>query len=622
MTTPAPVRRGAGGPRDLRATGERIEALLDALSASRARWRASGPRSWCASSSTCTAPGSSGCSRSSTSAGRPTTSCSTGWPPTTWSPSLLVVHGLHPDDVGTRVERALDGVRPYLGSHGGDVELLGVTDDGVVRLRLLGSCDGCPSSSVTLTLAVENAIQEAAPEVGRHRRGGVEARPPRTGGGAPPARTARRGIPASRPMTARPTAHEPTRGARPGLAHVLRADPAGPSAAARTEERCEMCAEPIGAEHPHVVDLESRALLCTCRACYLLFTDRGRRGWVPGGARPLPVPARRSPLRPGSGTSCRSRSAWRSSSATRCSAGSVAFYPSPAGATESRAAAGRLGRDASTANPALRLLAPDVEALLVRGPDGGRTEVASWCRSTPATSWSASCAGAGAGSTAGRRRAALLDGFFADLAARSRPAPGRRPDDRAGLRRSSTSAPEPYAAAPTLLLRLRVAETTGERCTPSRCGRQVRIEPQRRALRRRRASGAARPVRRRRGGRETLQPFLWTARLDHGPGLHRRRRGRPAGAVHLRLRGRGGQVPACARRRRGAAASCCSAAPCSPAARPASPSSRCPGTWRRATGCRCAVWRDMMDRYFPGSGWMRLHRDTLDALPATRPTAA
>ena len=58
--------------------------------------------------------------------------------------SLLAVHGLHPDDVGTRVARALDGVRPYLGSHGGDVELLGVTDDGVVRLRMLGSCDGCP----------------------------------------------------------------------------------------------------------------------------------------------------------------------------------------------------------------------------------------------------------------------------------------------------------------------------------------------------------------------------------------------------------------------------------------------------------------------------------------------
>src|SRR5688500_10644675 len=63
--------------------------------------------------------------------------------------SLLAVHGLHPHDVATRVVWALDGVRPYLGSHGGDVEFLGITDDGVVRLRMVGSCDGCPSSSVT-----------------------------------------------------------------------------------------------------------------------------------------------------------------------------------------------------------------------------------------------------------------------------------------------------------------------------------------------------------------------------------------------------------------------------------------------------------------------------------------
>jgi len=79
--------------------------------------------------------------------------------------SLLLVHDLHPYDVGTRVEQALDSVRPYLGSHGGDVELLAVGDDGVVRLRLLGSCDGCPSSSVTLKLAVEGAIEAAAPEI-------------------------------------------------------------------------------------------------------------------------------------------------------------------------------------------------------------------------------------------------------------------------------------------------------------------------------------------------------------------------------------------------------------------------------------------------------------------------
>ncbi|MFC5929659.1 hypothetical protein D6T64_06955 [Cryobacterium melibiosiphilum] len=80
---------------------------------------------------------------------------------------LLLVHGLHPQDAPTRVAAALESVRPYLGSHGGDVELLGLSDDGVVRLRLLGSCNGCPSSSVTLKLAVEDAIERAAPEVTR-----------------------------------------------------------------------------------------------------------------------------------------------------------------------------------------------------------------------------------------------------------------------------------------------------------------------------------------------------------------------------------------------------------------------------------------------------------------------
>jgi Fe-S cluster biogenesis protein NfuA/nitrite reductase/ring-hydroxylating ferredoxin subunit len=80
--------------------------------------------------------------------------------------SLLIVHGLHPYGVEERVERALEKVRPYLGSHGGDVELLEVTAEGLVRLRLLGTCDGCPSSSVTLRLAVEGAIEAAAPEIG------------------------------------------------------------------------------------------------------------------------------------------------------------------------------------------------------------------------------------------------------------------------------------------------------------------------------------------------------------------------------------------------------------------------------------------------------------------------
>ena len=82
--------------------------------------------------------------------------------------SLLLVHGLHPADLEGRVEAALESVRPFLAHHDGDVELLAVDPElGAVRLRLLGSCDGCPSSAVTLQLAVERAIVEAAPEVVR-----------------------------------------------------------------------------------------------------------------------------------------------------------------------------------------------------------------------------------------------------------------------------------------------------------------------------------------------------------------------------------------------------------------------------------------------------------------------
>jgi Fe-S cluster biogenesis protein NfuA/nitrite reductase/ring-hydroxylating ferredoxin subunit len=78
--------------------------------------------------------------------------------------SLLLVHGLHPHDVHRRVSDALDRVRPYLGSHGGDVHLIDIVGD-TVQLQFAGSCKSCPSSAVTLELAVEDAIRAAAPEV-------------------------------------------------------------------------------------------------------------------------------------------------------------------------------------------------------------------------------------------------------------------------------------------------------------------------------------------------------------------------------------------------------------------------------------------------------------------------
>jgi len=77
---------------------------------------------------------------------------------------LLLLHGLHPVDIETRIEHALIAVRPYLKSHGGSVELLKV-EEGIAYLRLQGSCHSCPSSTVTLKQAIEEAIYSAAPDL-------------------------------------------------------------------------------------------------------------------------------------------------------------------------------------------------------------------------------------------------------------------------------------------------------------------------------------------------------------------------------------------------------------------------------------------------------------------------
>jgi Fe-S cluster biogenesis protein NfuA/nitrite reductase/ring-hydroxylating ferredoxin subunit len=79
--------------------------------------------------------------------------------------SLLLLYGLHPDSLEARITQALEKTRPYLKSHGGNVNLIGVDDAGAVTLRLEGNCHGCPSSSATMKLAVEEAIYDAAPDV-------------------------------------------------------------------------------------------------------------------------------------------------------------------------------------------------------------------------------------------------------------------------------------------------------------------------------------------------------------------------------------------------------------------------------------------------------------------------
>lgn len=78
--------------------------------------------------------------------------------------TLLLIHDLHPVSLEARVEQALASVRPYMESHGGNVELLSVVD-GVARISLQGSCSDCSASSATLELAVKQALEEAAPDL-------------------------------------------------------------------------------------------------------------------------------------------------------------------------------------------------------------------------------------------------------------------------------------------------------------------------------------------------------------------------------------------------------------------------------------------------------------------------
>jgi hypothetical protein len=154
----------------------------------------------------------------------------------------------------------------------------------------------------------------------------------------------------------------PTRSPLSSLRRITSTRPQPPAG-----ERCEMCAEPIGEEHPHVVGLESRALMCTCRGCYLLFTAEDaelRYRAVPdrylafpdfglGGGEwdELQIPVGLVFL-------------FFNSVQER----TVAFYPGPAGATESELPLEAWQRIVA-ANPELGLLRPDVEALLLRGPD-------------------------------------------------------------------------------------------------------------------------------------------------------------------------------------------------------------------------------------------------------------
>jgi hypothetical protein len=145
---------------------------------------------------------------------------------------------------------------------------------------------------------------------------------------------------------------------------------ARPRESVRAGERCELCTEPIADEHGHLVDVEARRLLCACRGCYLLFTPEGA-----GGGRYLAVPDRYLAftdvrLSPDQWDALQIPVSVAFFFVNSTLARVAAFYPSPAGATESLLPLDTWA-ELVGAHPALSTLQPDVEALLVRAdPDG------------------------------------------------------------------------------------------------------------------------------------------------------------------------------------------------------------------------------------------------------------
>ena len=183
-------------------------------------------------------------------------------------------------------------------------------------------------------------------------------------------------------------------------------------------ERCEMCSQPIADEHQHVVNVAARQLMCVCRACYLLFTDSQAE------LRYRAVPDRYVAF----GDFALNRRAWEALQIpvgvafffTNSALGrTVAFYPGPAGATESELDMD-LWEAVRRADPRVCLPADDVEALLVRVPDDESAQPQSYLVPIDAcyefvgrlrVLWR--------GFDGGQQAAQFIDDFFARIAARA-----------------------------------------------------------------------------------------------------------------------------------------------------------------------------------------------------------
>lgn len=328
--------------------------------------------------------------------------------------ALMLMHGAYPVPLAERVQEALDSVRPYLASHEGDVELLAVGEDGIARLRLKGSCDGCAASAATLELAIEAALEQAAPDLlglevegavrrprrprasdvrawtplddaARIPRGGLMAagadlvvanvagtllayRDGCAGCGAPLATAALEGgtltcsgcgrrydLPrAGRCKDDEALQLEPVPLLRSGGAVKVAYAPRAP------EPGCELCPAGLGENHRHLLHLAERRIVCVCESCWSLHS--GDPEFRPPGGRTLWLEDFRMPDEVWAALGIPIGLAFVMRSALEDQV--VALYPSAVGATEHELDP-LAWLSLAALNPVLEELQVDSEALLI-----------------------------------------------------------------------------------------------------------------------------------------------------------------------------------------------------------------------------------------------------------------
>jgi Fe-S cluster biogenesis protein NfuA len=335
--------------------------------------------------------------------------------------SLLLIHDLYPVPLQERVAAALDSVRPYLASHGGDIELLGI-EERVARLRLRGSCDGCAASAATLEAAVERALREAAPDLdGIDVEGAVAPPPARPPAGSPDwvaldgvaglergaLTTVTSGLVVANvagtllayrnrcggcgerldgaallggtlTCAACGRAFDLPRAGRSADGAGLQLDPVpllrsgrtvkvaldlgqpAPDAEEEAGAHCELCPSGLADGHRHLLHLYERRIVCVCETCWSVHS--GDDEYRPAGVRTLWLDEFELPDELWASLQIPIGLAFVMRSSVTGEV--VALYPSPAGATESE-----LDPPAWTAlcavNPVLDRLEPDAEALVV-----------------------------------------------------------------------------------------------------------------------------------------------------------------------------------------------------------------------------------------------------------------